>query len=133
MAKQKILKRGFDNRGGVIVASRAMRKSFVYESMPATAKVLMDLLHLQWRNDRAVGYDDQFHFGVTITHQGQSKRTTVMLEGYLVKALKRKHGLTDNATIRAWIEQAIKADDGHFDSSMPLTKQVKRMIIESFV
>ena len=36
--------------------SRAMRESLAYVSMPATAKVLMDLLHLQWRNDRPVGY-----------------------------------------------------------------------------
>ena len=79
-------------------------------------------------------YDyEQLHFGVTITHKGQPKRTTVMLEGYWVKALQRKHDLTDNAVIRAWIEQAIKADGRQFDSFAPLTKQVKRMIIESFV
>ncbi|MDD2724019.1 MAG: hypothetical protein PHH59_08380 [Methylovulum sp.] len=75
----------------------------------------------------------QVHFAVTFTRQGQPKRTTVMLEGYLVKALQRKHGLTDNAAIRAWIEQAIKSDGVRFDSFAPLTRQVKRMIIESFV
>ena len=75
----------------------------------------------------------QIHFAVTITHQGQLKRTTVMIEGYLVKALQRKHGLTDNPAIRAWIEQAIKNDGVRFDSLAPLTKQVKRIIIESFV
>jgi len=75
----------------------------------------------------------QVHFAVTFSHQGQPKRTTVMLEGYLVKALQRKHGLTDNSAIRAWIEQAIKADGERFDSFAPLTRQVKRMIIESFV
>ena len=75
----------------------------------------------------------QIHFAVTITHQGQPKRTTVMIEGYLVKALQRKHGLTDNPAIRAWIEQAIKNDGVRFDSFSPLTKQVKRIIIESFV
>lgn len=75
----------------------------------------------------------QIHFAVSFSHQGQAKRTTVMLEGYLVKALQRRHGLTDNTAIRAWIEQAIKADGERFDSAMPLTKQVKRMIIESFV
>jgi hypothetical protein len=82
-----------------------------------------------------VGLDDygQIHFALSFDHQGQAKRTTVMLEGYLVKALQRKHGLGDNAVIRAWIEQAIKADGERFDSAMPLTKQVKRMIIESFV
>jgi hypothetical protein len=76
---------------------------------------------------------DQLHFGVTITHQGQAKRTTIMLEGYWVKALQRKYGLANNATIRAWIEQELKADAGKFDSQEALTKQVKRMMIESFV
>lgn len=46
----------FDARGGVIVISRAMLESKVYESMPATAKVLMQLLQTQWRNDNAVAY-----------------------------------------------------------------------------
>lgn len=79
-------------------------------------------------------YDyDQVHFGVTITHRGHPKRTTVMLEGYLVKALQRKHGLVDNPAIRAWIEQSIKNDGARFDSDAPLTKQVKRLIINSFV
>ncbi len=36
----------------------------------------------------------QLHFGVTVKRQGGIKRTTVMLEGYLVKALGRKHGLS---------------------------------------
>lgn len=55
MARKK-LRLGYDQRGGVLAVSRAMRESFVYESMPATAKVLMDLLQLQWRNDRPVTY-----------------------------------------------------------------------------
>jgi hypothetical protein len=55
MAKKK-QKLGFDQRGGVLAVSRAMRESFVYESMPPVAKVLMDLLQLQWRNDRPVAY-----------------------------------------------------------------------------
>lgn len=75
----------------------------------------------------------QIHFAVTITHKGQAKRTTVMLESYLVKALQHQQSLADNTAIRAWIEQAIKADTGRFDSSSALTKQVKRMIIESLV
>jgi len=75
----------------------------------------------------------QVHFAVTFTHQGQPKRTTVMLEGYLVKALQRKNGLEGNAAIRAWIEQAIKADGVRFDSFAPLTRQVKRIIVESFI
>jgi predicted transcriptional regulator len=56
MTKKNKPKLGFDQRGGVLAVSRAMRDSCAYESMPATAKVLMDLLHMQWRNDRPVAY-----------------------------------------------------------------------------
>lgn len=90
-------------------------------------------LRLDDATDSPVYDFKQIHFAVTIAREGRTKRTTVMLEGYLVKALQCKHGLTDNATIRAWIERAIKADGGRFDSAMPLTRQVKRMVIESFV
>src|SRR5664280_80598 len=78
-----------------------------------------------------VSVDDfkQVHFGITITHKEQSKRTTVMLESYLVKALRRKHGLSGNTAIRLWLEQAIK-NDGRFDSTQPLTRQLKRLVIE---
>lgn len=55
MSKKKS-KLGYDSRGGVLAVSRAMRQTFVYESMPASAKVLMDLLQMQWRSDRPVGY-----------------------------------------------------------------------------
>lgn len=55
MAKKKP-RLGFDSRGGVLVVSRAMRESYVYESMPPASKVLMDLLQLQWRNDRPVAF-----------------------------------------------------------------------------
>ena len=55
MAKKK-LRLGFDQRGGVLVVSRAMRESYAYESMAATAKVAMDILQLQWRSDRPVSY-----------------------------------------------------------------------------
>lgn len=54
--KNKGPKLKYDSRGGVMVVSRAMRESYSYESMPATAKVLMDLLQMQWRNDRPVAY-----------------------------------------------------------------------------
>jgi hypothetical protein len=47
---------GYDGRGGVLAVSRGMRESITYESMPATAKVLMDLLQMQWRNDKPVSY-----------------------------------------------------------------------------
>jgi hypothetical protein len=79
--------------------------------------------------DKAVYDFKQIHFAINV----KTKRTTVMLEGYLVKALQRKHGLADNTAIRTWIEQAIKADGDRFDSIAPLTRQVKRIIIESFV
>lgn len=46
----------FDQRGGVIVISRKMLASEAYESMPPVPKVLMGLLHMQWRNDRHVAY-----------------------------------------------------------------------------
>ncbi|MDD5276440.1 MAG: hypothetical protein PHR16_10215 [Methylovulum sp.] len=81
------------------------------------------------KQDNAVYDFKQTHFALTVA----SKRTTIMLEGYLVGALQRKHGLTDNAAIRVWIEKAIKADGARFDSDAPLTRQVKRIIIESFV
>ena len=54
--KNKGPKLKYDNRGGVMVVSRAMRESYAYESMSPTAKVLMDLLQMQWRNDRPVAY-----------------------------------------------------------------------------
>jgi hypothetical protein len=55
MSKKKP-KLGYDSRGGVLAVSRAMRESVVYASMPATAKVLMDLLQMQWRSDKPVSY-----------------------------------------------------------------------------
>ncbi|MDO9142209.1 MAG: hypothetical protein Q7U38_17970 [Methylobacter sp.] len=54
--KNKGPKLKYDGRGGVMVVSRAMRESNAYESMPPAAKVLMDLLQMQWRNDRPVAY-----------------------------------------------------------------------------
>jgi len=84
-------------------------------------------------SDNAVYDFKQIHFAVTVPHHGESKRTTVMLEGYLVNALQRKHGLADNPAIRVWIEQAINKDNMRFDRDAPLTRQVKRLIVESFV
>jgi len=54
--KNKGPKLKYDSRGGVMVVSRAMRESNAYESMLPAAKVLMDLLQMQWRNDRPVAY-----------------------------------------------------------------------------
>jgi len=56
MAKYKKSPLPFDDRGGKVVVSRAMIESPVFETMPANAKVLMQLLQTQWRNDRAVSY-----------------------------------------------------------------------------
>lgn len=75
----------------------------------------------------------QIHFAVIVMREGQPKRTTVMLEGYLVKALQRKHGLADNPSVRAWIENAVKADGARYDGYAPLTRQLMRIIIESLV
>lgn len=84
-------------------------------------------------SDNAVYDFKQIHFAVTVRHNDEPKRTTVMLEGYLVNALQRKHGLADNPAIRVWLEQAINKDDMRFDRNAPLTRQVKRLIVESFV
>ncbi|POZ52982.1 hypothetical protein [Methylovulum psychrotolerans] len=102
---------------------------------PPPAGVVQDVKQDALPTDGGTGPDDygQVHFALTVIYGEQAKRTTVMLEGYLVKALQRKHRLSDNTAIRVWIEQAIKADSGRFDGNAPLTKQVKRIIVESFV
>lgn len=46
----------FDRREGVIVQCKALLNSEAYLSLSSQAKVLMTLLHSQWRNDRPVGY-----------------------------------------------------------------------------
>jgi hypothetical protein len=56
MAKNKKPKLGYDQRGGVLAVSRGMLESRAFETLPATAKVLMQLLQLQWHNDRPVAY-----------------------------------------------------------------------------
>ncbi|MEQ1739648.1 MAG: hypothetical protein ABL884_07050 [Methyloglobulus sp.] len=79
----------------------------------------------------SVVYDfKQTHFAIRLP---DGKRTTTMLEGYLINAMQRKHGLTTNGGIRAWIEQVIKNDAARFDSHAPLARQVKRLIVESLV
>lgn len=58
-----------------MVVSRGMRELSVYESMPATAKVLMDLLHMQWRYDKPVAYgvrEAAKKIGCTATTAGKS-------------------------------------------------------------
>ena len=46
----------FDKRGGVIVLSRHLLNSAAYASLTPVQKVLMQLLHEQWRPDRDVAY-----------------------------------------------------------------------------
>ncbi|MDO8908749.1 MAG: hypothetical protein Q7W55_09660 [Pseudohongiella sp.] len=55
MAKKKNI-HPLDTRGGVIVTSRAMLESQPYLALSAQAKVLMMLMHSQWRPDRPIGY-----------------------------------------------------------------------------
>ncbi len=56
MSKKSKSKLPFDGRGGVLAVSRAMRESKTYETMKPASKVLMDLLQMQWRNERLIGY-----------------------------------------------------------------------------
>ena len=46
----------FDKRGGVLVINRRMLNSTAYQSLNSNQKVLILLLHEQWRNDKAVSY-----------------------------------------------------------------------------
>ena len=46
----------FDNRGGVCVLSRLMLNHENYLTLPAQAKVLILLLHEQWRDEREVDF-----------------------------------------------------------------------------
>ena len=39
-----------------MAVSRAMRESDSYKSMTPTAKVLMDLLHMQWRPNKLIAF-----------------------------------------------------------------------------
>jgi hypothetical protein len=68
----------------------------------------------------------QVHFAVNLG----SKRTTVMLDGYLVNALKHKHGLDGNASIRQWLQSVVDADT-RFDINGRVTPQTMRLIVES--
>jgi hypothetical protein len=78
------------------------------------------------------------HFGIKLYPNNplhKVRRSSVALEGYFIKALVRRHGLTDNTSIRKWIEQRI-IDDGGLDitnSKLTTTTQVKRMIVEAIV
>jgi len=46
----------FDKRGGTIAINRNLLNSTVYMTLKPVDKVLMLLLHEQWRNDKPVAY-----------------------------------------------------------------------------
>jgi len=46
----------FDKRGGTIAINRNLLNSTAYKELKPVDKVLMLLLHEQWRNDRPVAY-----------------------------------------------------------------------------
>lgn len=46
----------FDGRGGTVVIQRRLLESGAYLGLSAQAKALLHLLHVHWRNDRAVGF-----------------------------------------------------------------------------
>lgn len=46
----------FDKRGGTLAINRRLLNSVAYSALKPAAKVLMILLHEQWRNDRPVAY-----------------------------------------------------------------------------
>jgi len=74
---------------------------------------------------------DIIHFAVKLQ---PNKRSNIALEGYFIKALARKYGLTDNTTVRQWIEARV-ADLGGLDANpkITVTTQVKRLIVEAIV
>ena len=58
------------------------------------------------------------------------KRTTVMLEQFVIKTLQRSQGLPDALAVRVWLQDSIN-NDARFDPEIALTKQINRLIIES--
>ena len=46
----------FDRRGGVVTVQRRLLKSPAYLSLSPQAKVLLQLLQVEWRPDRPIGY-----------------------------------------------------------------------------
>jgi len=56
MGKRKKESLPFEKKGGVIVVQRLMLISSNYETLRPQAKVLMTLLQIHWRNEKAVSY-----------------------------------------------------------------------------
>ena len=46
----------FDRYGGVVTTQRRLFKSRAYLGLSAQAKALLQLLHVEWRPDRPIGY-----------------------------------------------------------------------------
>ena len=53
---KKTHKLPFDSRGGVVVMSRFMLNHKNYQTLSSQAKVLMQLMHEHWRDDKEVDY-----------------------------------------------------------------------------
>lgn len=71
------------------------------------------------------------HYAITIG----GKRTTVAIEGYLIKPLVKRFMLSSSTEIRRWIEKRIDAD-AKFNANatgLTVTAQVKRIIVEAIV
>jgi hypothetical protein len=103
MAKKK-LKLGYDQRGGVLAVSRAMLESMAYGSMPPTAKVLMTLLQLQWRNDKPVGYgvrEAALKIGCTLNTAGKAFKV-LQEHGFIICENQSLFNSTTGSKTREW-------------------------------
>ena len=56
MGRKKKFQLPFDKRGGVVVMSRFMLNHENYLTLPAQAKILMQLMQEQWRDEKEVDY-----------------------------------------------------------------------------
>ena len=56
MSRKKRFKIPFDSRGGVVVMSRFLLNHENYLTLPPQAKILMQLMQEQWRDEKEVDY-----------------------------------------------------------------------------
>ena len=56
MGRSNKIKLPFDGRGGVVVMSRFMLNHDNYLTLPSQAKILMQLMQEQWRDEKEVDY-----------------------------------------------------------------------------
>jgi len=84
--------------------SRAMRESIVYESMPANAKVLMDLMQIQWRNEKLVAYGvREAAKKIRCTKETASKAFKILWErGFIVCAEESVFNSKTGSKTREW-------------------------------